>query len=64
MPTIKINTSGGNKILKEAALKAAKEQYSKKGFEVTCPKCRAKFVVRPNHTTCKNCGANIVLEFE
>lgn len=64
IPTIKINTPDGNKILKEAALKAVKEQYAKKGLEVTCPKCHAKLVVRPNHTTCKNCGSNIILEFE
>lgn len=64
MPIIKIDTPSGNKILKEAALKVVKEQYSKKGLEVTCPKCHAKLVVRPNHTTCLNCGSNIILEFE
>ena len=64
MPVIKINTPQGNKLLKEAAIKAAKEKYSKDGLTVACPKCNAKVLIKPNYTSCPNCGANITLEFE
>lgn len=64
MPVIKINTPQGNKLLKEEAIKAAKEKYSKDGLIVACPKCNAKVLIKPNYTSCPNCGANITLEFE
>lgn len=64
MPVVKISTPQGNKLLKEAAIKATKEKYAKTGLDVTCPKCHANVLIKPNHTTCQNCGSNITLEFE
>ena len=43
MPVIKINTPQGNKLLKEAAIKAAKEKYSKDGLIVACLSAMQKF---------------------